>query len=91
MSSIEHTEEFKIEAVRLVTDSGHEVKEVADRLGVSMHCLYAWMQRFGSRRANASFSDDAGPDAGRPHNEWPGIAFGRDDKDPPTRREDERG
>ncbi len=34
------TEEFKIEAVKQVTDRGHLVAEVAVRLGVSSHSLY---------------------------------------------------
>lgn len=42
MSSKRYTEEFKVEAVRQVTDRGHSVAEVADRLGVSIHSLYTW-------------------------------------------------
>ncbi|MEQ3635705.1 transposase, partial [Alcanivorax sp.] len=34
MSSKRYPEEFKIEAVRQVTDRGHSVAQVADRLGV---------------------------------------------------------
>jgi transposase len=35
-------EEFKIEAVKQVTERGHRVTEVAARLDVSQHSLYAW-------------------------------------------------
>ncbi len=35
------TEEFKIEAVKQVTDRGHPVAEVAVRLGVSAHSAYS--------------------------------------------------
>ena len=41
MSSKRYPEEFKIEAVRQVTDRGHSVAQVADRLGVTTHSLYA--------------------------------------------------
>ena len=39
------TEEFKTEAVRQVTERGHSVAEVAARLDVSSHSLYAWIKR----------------------------------------------
>jgi transposase len=42
-----YTDEFKIEAVRQVTDRGHKVADVAERIGVTTHSLYAWVRRFG--------------------------------------------
>ena len=47
MSSKRYPEEFKIEAVRQVVDRGHKVAEVASRLGVTTHSLYAWMKKYG--------------------------------------------
>ena len=47
MSSKRYTDEFKIEAVRQVTDRGFKVAEVAERLGITTHSLYAWIQKFG--------------------------------------------
>lgn len=47
MSSKRYPDEFKIEAVRQVTDRGHSVAQVADRLGVTTHSLYAWLKKFG--------------------------------------------
>jgi transposase len=47
MSSKRYTDEFKIEAVRQVTDRGFKVVEVAERLGVTTHSLYAWVRKFG--------------------------------------------
>src|SRR5699024_2478598 len=41
------TEEFKIEAVRQITERGHRVADVAERLGVSSHSLYQWRKRYG--------------------------------------------
>ena len=47
MSSKRYGDEFKIEAVRQVTDRGFKVAEVAERLGVTAHSLYAWLRKFG--------------------------------------------
>jgi transposase len=42
MSSKRYPEEFRIEAVKQVTERGHSVAEVASRIGVSQHSLYEW-------------------------------------------------
>lgn len=47
MSSKRYPEEFKREAVRQVTDRGHSVAQVASRLGVTTHSLYAWLKKYG--------------------------------------------
>lgn len=47
MSSKRYTEEFKVEAVKQVTERRHAVAEVAGRLGVSQHSLYQWLKRYG--------------------------------------------
>ena len=46
MSKKRFTEEFKIEAVKLVMERHHPVAEVAARLGVSGHSLYQWIKRY---------------------------------------------
>lgn len=46
MSSKRYTDEFKIEAVKQVTERGFSVGEVARRLGVTTHSLYAWKDKF---------------------------------------------
>lgn len=43
MSNQRYTPEFKEEAVRQVLEKGHSVPEVAERLGVSGHSLYKWV------------------------------------------------
>lgn len=56
MSSKRYTDEFKIEAVKQVTDRGHAVADVAERLGVSQHSMYQWMKQFSvpeTQRAEA--------------------------------------
>lgn len=47
MSSKRYPEEFKIEAVKQVTVAGHSVVDVAARLGMTTHSLYAWIKRYG--------------------------------------------
>jgi len=39
-----YSEEFKIEAIKLVLESGESVPEVSDKLGIKSHQLYNWMQ-----------------------------------------------
>ena len=46
MSNQRFSEEFKIEAVRQVTERGLPVAEVTPRLGMSAHSLYAWIKRY---------------------------------------------
>jgi len=44
MSGKRYTDEFRSEAVRQVTEKGHTVADVAERLGMSAHTLYAWVR-----------------------------------------------
>ena len=61
MSSKRYPEEFKIEAVRQVTDRGHSVAQVSSRLGVTTHSLYAWLRKYGPDSAqHQAASDDQG-------------------------------
>ncbi len=46
MSSKRYPEEFRIEAVKQVTDRGRPVAEVAQALGVSIDSLYGWLKRY---------------------------------------------
>ncbi len=46
ISSKRYPEEFKIEAVKQVTEKGHSVAEVAARLGTTTHSLYVWIKRY---------------------------------------------
>ena len=47
MISKRYPGEFKIEAVRQVMDRGHSMAQVAERLGIATHSLYAWLKKFG--------------------------------------------
>ena len=47
MSGKRYADEFKIEAVKQVSDRGHSTADVAQRLGISQHSLYQWIKQFG--------------------------------------------
>ena len=43
MSARRYTKEFKAEAVAQITERGYSVREVSERLGVSLKSMYAWL------------------------------------------------
>ena len=47
MSGKRYPEEFKIEAVKQVTDRGYKIVEVAERLGVTSKSLGDWIKKYG--------------------------------------------
>ena len=47
MSYKRYPEEFKIEAVKQVTDRGYKISEVAERLGVTTKSLNDWIKKYG--------------------------------------------
>ena len=49
MSGKRYPEEFKIEAVKQVTERGYKVSEVAQRLGVTSKSLGDWIKRYGGQ------------------------------------------
>jgi transposase len=58
MSKKRYPDEFKIEAVRQVTDRGHSVAQVSSRLGVTTHSLYAWVRKYGPDSAQHQAASD---------------------------------
>ena len=49
MSGKRYPEEFKIEAVKQITDRGYKIGEVAQRLGVTTKSLHDWVKRYGDQ------------------------------------------
>ncbi len=47
MSGKRYTEEFKVEAVKQVTDRGYKIGEVANRLGVTAKSMHDWIKKYG--------------------------------------------
>lgn len=58
MSNPRYPEEFKIQAVNQVAEKKLPVADVAARLGVSTHSLYAWIKRYSKPQAERQQDDD---------------------------------
>ena len=48
MSSKRYPEEFRIEAVKQVTEHGYPTREVASRLGISFPTWYKWIKMYST-------------------------------------------
>ncbi|MDE8604378.1 IS3 family transposase [Marinomonas sp. RSW2] len=59
MSGKRYTDEFKIEAVKQVTERGYKIAEVAERLGVSYKSMHDWIARYSKPEANRKADDSA--------------------------------
>jgi len=46
-----YPEEFKIEAVKQITERNYPIGEVAKRLGCTTKSLYNWIERYGNKQA----------------------------------------
>lgn len=44
MKGIRYTAEFKAEAIKQITERGHNTAEVAERLGISTKSIYKWIK-----------------------------------------------
>lgn len=51
MSSKRYGEEFKMEAVKQITERCYPVAGVSVRLGVSQHSLYKWVKKYSQPEA----------------------------------------
>ena len=47
--------EFKISAVKMVTDGGHKAAEVARSLGINENQLYLWKKKFSGEIDRSHF------------------------------------
>ena len=54
MKSVRYPAEFKVEAVKQVTERGHWVVDVAKRLGMSDKSLYLWLRLAQERQGVGS-------------------------------------
>lgn len=50
MSAKRYTNEFKIEAVRQITECGYKVNNVAEWLAISIKILSDWTKKFGDNQ-----------------------------------------
>ena len=52
MSRKRYPEEFKIEAVKQVTEAGYSAYDVAERLGTTTNSLYNWIRKYGPQSSD---------------------------------------
>lgn len=45
--------DFKVSAVKMVTEGGHKKAEVARNLGIHEHQIYRWIQKFSEKGEKA--------------------------------------
>ncbi len=57
MGKANFTDEFKLDAIKQITERGYSVADVSRRLGVSTHSLYSWMKRYNTPE-KAAVQDD---------------------------------
>jgi transposase len=78
MSAKRYPEEFKIEAVKQITERGYSVYDVAKRLGVTTHSLYAWCKKYGQCPQQAATLDDQQAEIKRLRSELKRVTEERD-------------
>lgn len=54
-----YTQEFKIEAVKQITERGYSVSEVSERLGICTKTLYHWRSQLSAKPKSIKSSDDS--------------------------------
>ncbi len=62
MTGIRYTEEFKLQAIKQITERGHKITEVARRLGISYKTLSKWQKTYvglsdGSKQGHPTHAD----------------------------------
>ena len=53
-----YTQEFKIEAVKQITDRGYSVAEVSERLGICTKTLYHWRSQLSEAPKRGKSTDE---------------------------------
>ena len=78
MSRKKNPKEFKVEAVKQVTVAGHSVAEVASRLGMTTHSLYAWIKLYGPDSEQYNAKSEEAVEIRRLQKEFKRVAEERD-------------
>ena len=77
MGQARFTEDFKVDAIKQITERGHSVADVSQRLGVSTHSLYAWIKRH-TASPSAVVNDDQSAEIRRLKQELARVTEERD-------------
>lgn len=85
MSSKRYTQEFKVEAVKQVTDRGHSLADVASRLGISILSLYAWQKQYANPSSTHPAAMDQASELRRVKSEFRRVTQERDVQKRPQR------
>jgi transposase len=59
MGKVTYSEEFRIDAIKQITERGYSVRDVSQRLGVSTHSLYGWMKRYSAVKSDTIKEDQS--------------------------------
>ena len=78
MSNLRYPKEHKIQAINQVTEKQLPVSEVAARLGVSVHSLYAWVKRYTKPQEQRVEEDDQSAEVRRLRAELKRVTEERD-------------
>ena len=71
------TEDFRLDAIKQITERGHSVADVSKRLGVGAHSLYGWMKRYAAA-PSATMKDDQSAEIRRLKQELARVTEERD-------------
>ena len=77
MGHARFTEDFKTDAIKQITERGHSIADVSQRLGVSTHSLYAWIKRY-TISPNPAVKDDQSAEIRRLKQELARVTEERD-------------
>ena len=77
MGKTNFTEEFKLDAIKQITERGYSVADVSMRLGVSTHSLHSWMRRYAAS-PTAAVKDDQSAEIRRLKQELARVTEERD-------------
>ena len=59
MGQSNFTEDFKLDAIKQITERGHSISEVSQRLGASTHSLNAWTKKYTALPSAAAKDDQS--------------------------------
>ena len=57
MGKARFSDDFKLDAIKQITERGYSVADVSQRLGVSTHSLYGWIKQYAAS-PGAAVKDD---------------------------------